>query len=769
MADITPEDLSNLEQYNDSLRETINYSRQLSENIVRANGGLAGLNTDARMTRRLAGELASDIGKTINLTDKLVAGTLKHKDAVKQLNQLEAKYAKYKADSEDASQEVYKFLEQNAQNKLDAETNITAQLNEQVNALNNIRSADADIDTLNRAISDTLSQKAQTLNPAIAAQLNDQLDILKEQRKEAFNTISFNEKELKNIERTLIKEKNRVDNADKIIDAHNQLLNLYDDEIRKGKSFLEISEKQKLTVEGINQQLKDMATILAPFAAIWEFIKKIAFDVSAQAVQLQKSLVLSSDEAYVLRDGFNETAAASNDLLVTTNNLIAANTSLGKQLGFNTRFSNDMNIQFVKLTKEMGLSEEAAGGLAKFAKANNLTLKDTKNITLETSQRLSSQYGIQLDQKEVLEEIGKISGQTLAMFKANPAALAEAVAQAKLLGTNLNIVKKQSESLLNFESSISNELEAELLTGRQFNLERARAASLTGDLTTAMKELNNQGLDFNKFSNMNVIAQQKVAAMLGLSTDELSDQLLKQQYLNMSKEQVAALAGDEIAARLEALSAQDKFNAAVEKMQDLFANIVGGPLGKFADVMAGLLENSTVLYGVMTAIALVSWTKLITGLAASAVQAGLLAISTAASMSALTLGIGAIAIVGGIAMIASAMSDAQSQVAQPVGDMFSSNGKTVVSTKEGGLFELSNNDELAAAPGLSDIIGNKQTQNNNIVTQDNSAVINAITELNNTMKSVQSGVGQLYDKQSIINLDSQKFGTAQVIGNYNFA
>jgi hypothetical protein len=40
-----------------------------------------------------------------------------------------------------------------------------------------------------------------------------------------------------------------------------------------------------------------------------------------------------------------------------------------------------------------------------------------------------------------------------------------------------------------------------------------------------------------------------------------------------------------------------------------------------------------------------------------------------------------------------------------VGDMFSSRGKTIVSPAEGGLFELSANDEFAAAPGLGQMLG----------------------------------------------------------------
>jgi hypothetical protein len=511
--------------------------------------------------------------------------------------------------------------------------------------------------------------------------------------------------------------------------------------------------------------------LLGPLVAVFEFFKKIAFDASNQVVQLQKGLMASADEAYRLRDGFADAALDSNNVLITTNALIASNAALGKQLGFNARFSNDAVVEFTKLTKQIGLSEEAAGGLAKFAKANGMTLKETKTVALGVSQQLSSQYGIQLDQREVLEEIGKISGQTLAMFKANPAALAQAVAQAKLLGTNLDIARKQASALLDFESSIENELQAELITGQQLNLERARSAALVGDLTTTMKELNNQNIDFNKFSNMNVIAQDKIAAALGLSSDELSDQLLKQQYMNMSREQVIALAGEEVANRLEAVNAQDKFNAAMEKMQDIVGRLVGGPLGQLADMMAGLLDNTYVLYGVLGAISAISLIKLLAGLSAAAVKLSIMAAGAITASSALTFGLSVIAIgaaIGGLMALLTSSTDKAASNATKVGDMFSSNGKTLISTKEGGLFEPSPINDIAAAPGIGDMISRQQTSAT-VVQQDNSALLSAVNTLINETKNTNSSLAQLNAKKSEIKIDSQNIGTTQLIGNYNLA
>jgi len=521
------------------------------------------------------------------------------------------------------------------------------------------------------------------------------------------------------------------------------------------------------TVEGMAETFKDIKGLLNPFAGIFEFIKKIAFGASDQVVRIQKGLVASKEEAYALRQGFNDAAVASGDVAVNTERMVAANTELGKQLGFNARFSNDMNTQFIKLTKQLGISEEAAGGLAKLTKASGREFKDVKNTVYQTTQALSSQNGIQIDQKEVMEEVGKITGQTLAMLKGNPQALTEAVVQAKLLGTTLESAKKSGAALLDFESSIENELQAELITGRQFNLERARSAALTGDLVTEMKELANQGIDFNNYSNMNVIAQQKIADMMGKTTDELTDQLLKQQYLGMSREQIVAMSGEEVANRVEALNAQDKFNLAMEKMQDIVGKIVGGPLGQFADMLATMLSSTEGLVIALGVMAGISMTKLIVGLAASAVQAGMLTAGAISANAALTFGIGTAVVVGAIAAGMMAYSSAKEEAATPAGDMFSSGGKTLVAPKEGGLFSLSDNDQFAAHPQLGDMINNRPQQT--AVVQDNSAVVNAIAKLGDTMKGVNDGISQLYNKKTDIYMGSSKVGTELTIGNYNLA
>jgi hypothetical protein len=369
----------------------------------------------------------------------------------------------------------------------------------------------------------------------------------------------------------------------------------------------EIADKEKKANDAKNSAIKNATSSLLKqvpalntlvgkvqdFKGGWQevlaLIVETGFAADEQITKLAKSLTQTKTEAMLARYELSGMAAASGDTFVTTDKLLESTAKLGQQLGVNKIYSADVTVEFTKLTGKMQLAEASAAGLAKMSIMLGKSSHSVTTEALGTAQALEAQAGIQLDNRQVLEEVGKVSGQLLANFQASPAKIAAAVTQAKLLGTTLEQTKKQSESLLDFQSSIQNELQAELITGQQLNLERARAAALMGDQSTVMKELANQNVNFTQFSQMNVIAQKDLAAALGLSTDELANQLAQQQFLGKSRAEVAALAGEEVAKRLEALTAQEKFNNAILKLQDIFVKLVDGPIGMILDKIAGVL------------------------------------------------------------------------------------------------------------------------------------------------------------------------------------
>jgi hypothetical protein len=412
------------------------------------------------------------------------------------------------------------------------------------------------------------------------------------------------------------------------------------------------------------------------------YLAQAGLKADEQTTKLAKSLSQTKFEAAQTRDNFAAMARESGDNFITTEKLVESTLKLGKQLGIASTFSGDLTKEFTTLTGKIGLSEEAAGGLAKLTIANGKNARAVTAETLGATQALQSQYGIGLDNRQILEETGKVSGQLLANFQGNPAAIAKAVAQAKLLGTTLEQTKKQSESLLDFQSSIENELKAEVITGQQLNLERARAAALAGDQETVAKELSAQNMNFSKFSRMNVLAQKDFAAALGLSADELSDQLLTQQYLGKSRKEVAALEGEAVAKRLEQQSAQDKFNQTVEKLQDIFVSLIDGPIGQLLNLLADMLSVVGLIGKAFSEMIPAPLLKILAG-------AG-----TGAAVGAAFGGIGALpgAIAGGLLAAGGVAMNAQD-------DMISGYGERTLITPNGS-YALSNQDTVIAGTNL---------------------------------------------------------------------
>ena len=333
---------------------------------------------------------------------------------------------------------------------------------------------------------------------------------------------------------------------------------------------------------------------LAP-QAIFTAIAVEANKADKQIIALNRSLVVTRGEAFLIREQFVEQSRAIYDTAITTDKLLEAQSKLSDALGITKVFSQGINQEFINLTQKVKISEEAAVGLSKITLATGKNARQITVNTVSAIEKVKQETKLRLDNRKILEQTGKVSGQLLANFKANPAAIAEAIAKTQALGTTLEQTKNQAESLLNFESSIENELKAELITGKQINLERARMAALMGDQKAVAEELSAQAVDFNTFSEMNVIAQKSLAEALGLSADALSDQLFKQQYLNKSREEILAIGGKEALQRMEQLTAQEKFNNAVDKLKDLLGNLVAGPLGLMLSLLSDALQIVTLI------------------------------------------------------------------------------------------------------------------------------------------------------------------------------
>jgi hypothetical protein len=266
-------------------------------------------------------------------------------------------------------------------------------------------------------------------------------------------------------------------------------------------------------------------------------------------------------------------------------------------------FDQGQIMQAAELTKNVGLAGKETANLARLSKVNGGNIEAQAEAIVQGVNAANRQNKTAVAHGAILKDVANVSEGIAIKFAGYPDKLGEASAAAAGLGMSLGDVDKIAGSLLQFEQSINAELEAELLTGRQLNLEKARELALSNDLAGVAEELANQGITSANFSQMNRIQQEAQAKALGMSVDDMARMLLQQEMNNGLSEDALSDAQKKTLEDLKQVEAQEKFAAAIAKLQQALAPVV--------EFFADILSNSYVIYGVLgAAVGLKIWKNL---------------------------------------------------------------------------------------------------------------------------------------------------------------
>jgi len=367
----------------------------------------------------------------------------------------------------------------------------------------------------------------------------------------------------------------------------------------------------------ITKGLTDPLFLLTAQIALFKKIFDLNKDINERQTAQQRALGISADQSQRLAQSTFEYANATNDVFVTEKRITEGRNKLNELLGTSVVYTNQSVEGFERLTHYYGVSEDSAAKLTELATQQGQSTKDILNSTIRVANEQKRQFGGTMSYQKVLQKVSSTGGEILTKFKGNTQELAKAVMNADRLGLNLEQVNKIGESLLDFESSIENELKAELLTGKQINLERARAAALSGDLAKLTTEIANQTGGIANFQRMNVIQQKAYAEAFGMTAAEMGDMLRKREFENKlgadakkSAEEQLKLAEkrgikieDSVRKELEAKSLADKQKYVFEKLAEVLGKLTSGPMQKFMSLLSkalGFVEKIFSFFGKMT-------------------------------------------------------------------------------------------------------------------------------------------------------------------------
>jgi hypothetical protein len=346
--------------------------------------------------------------------------------------------------------------------------------------------------------------------------------------------------------------------------------------------------------------LSAVTTLTDPAFLLGNLLKGFA-DVDKANVEFGRT---TGQNANTLSNSYN-TATGE---LITLSQYIKQASDLSKELGMNAMdiFSAEDLLQVSTMQKKMGMSVKEGNQLAIYSKLNGVSVKDNTKSLIAGVNAFNGQNKQGVLARGVLQDVASVSEDIAITYLGYPEKLGKAAAAAAAMGSNLAGVDKIANSLLNFESSIAAEMEAELLTGQSLNLEKARQYALDKDLEGLAKELLKQNITSASFSKLNSIAQDAQSKALGMTSTEMSKMLMKQSLtLGMSKLGLSEMEKQTLES-MEHQAVQDKISDAVAQMQQAFAPIVG--------IIADIVSHTWVLKGAMAVIGGVYVVKMVAGL-----------------------------------------------------------------------------------------------------------------------------------------------------------
>ena len=354
----------------------------------------------------------------------------------------------------------------------------------------------------------------------------------------------------------------------------------------------------------LKEGFKDPLVQLALYSVVLKKIWDLNIDLDTVLTDQAKQLGISKEESQDLYDQAYAYSNTTKDSFVTAERITKANTELSKALGVSANLGNQNAEAAARFSHYYGLSAESGAKLVELGVEQGQNGLDVLNKTAKTYALNRAQYGNTIAFSKVLDKVSNTSSDILIRFKGNAQALTAAVMNADRLGLSLEQVDKVGESLLNFESSIDNELKAELLTGKQINLEKAREYALSGDLSKLTTEIAKQVGGIHEFEKMNVIQRKAYAEAFGMSVQDMSTMLRKQEFesklskdikdsaeakLKYAKDHNIEL-GDSLRSQYEQKSLADEQKEIMDKLRNILVKITSGPMKVLFHQMEKIME-----------------------------------------------------------------------------------------------------------------------------------------------------------------------------------
>ena len=358
--------------------------------------------------------------------------------------------------------------------------------------------------------------------------------------------ILLGEAEQKNSEENIVDTRRRAGFGKRLLDTNYESLGILGDTIVKTKKWYEVAKL-------IPNEFILLETLLKLGIERFQQLDKAAED-------FRKETGFSNTQMVDLRKNAEAINVEFAGMGVSINVAYKSAKALTDVFGRTSLVSKEALQNVSLMSANLGVVEEnSAAVLATFQGLGGASEQAAMNV-IKVGAGISDKAGIPF--KLVMQDVASASEDTLSMLGANPSKLMKSAIAARSMGLELNKLVSSQRKILDFSNSITDEMEASALLGKNVNFQLARQLAFEGrveDSARATLETVKNAGDFNK---MNVYQREALAKAAGMELKDLT------KMMAVEAQRDAILKGND-ESKKATLKAQEKELAALKKINDL--------------------------------------------------------------------------------------------------------------------------------------------------------------------------------------------------------
>lgn len=364
-------------------------------------------------------------------------------------------------------------------------------------------------------------------------------------------SLAFKEQEMilqNNIARAQINgiKRSVLDNAVKIkaIDALNTQIILRETELDYLKNnstsqneIIEKLEKQLEKIKDISPELQKQKGFLSRISSLYNDIKtenQIIFYIASKIVtaftsiedaafEVRKNLGLIGKEGDRFKTIITDVYVRFANLGVTTETVGKTINSIANGLGSSLLITQEMVENFSIIETSLGIASEQSVKVARtfagISKSSSMSQSSMIGFVKELSRAAGTSF------VRVMEDLSNLGESVRLTFRGTSVQLIKSTVEARRLGLSISDVGVAAEKLLDFQESITAEIEASVMLGRNISFNDARVLAYRGDILGATKQILDTVEKTADLNQLDYFTLKAIAASTGLTVDKLQESL----------------------------------------------------------------------------------------------------------------------------------------------------------------------------------------------------------------------------------------------------